>query len=103
MQTRPKHDTSENNKSSSTHEKETETRTVHSATTLPIQACRTLFITVQVIVTSSNDHTVKVRALIDQRSEVSLITERIVQQLNIICHNFSLVGIRAKASNKIHG
>jgi len=78
---------------------------VHSATTLSIQACRTLLATVQVIVTSSNGHIAKVRALIDQRSEVSLITEKIVQQLNTIRHHssISLVGIGAQASNKIRG
>jgi len=78
---------------------------VHSATTFSIQACCTLLAIAQIIVTSFNSHTAKVRALIDQGSEVSLITKRIVQQLNIIRHHssISLVGIGAQASNKIRG
>ncbi|XP_024889613.1 uncharacterized protein LOC112466006 [Temnothorax curvispinosus] len=64
-----------------------------------------LLATARVVVISSTGQSRKLRALIDQGSEVSIIRERVVQQLNLPrCHSHvSLTGIGAKKANKTKG
>lgn len=60
-----------------------------------------LLATAQVLVTSNGEHT-KARALIDQGSEISLVSERLVQMLHLprIYSSISLSGVGCQQSNK---
>ncbi|XP_018360741.1 PREDICTED: uncharacterized protein LOC108759682 [Trachymyrmex cornetzi] len=82
-----------------------EPRTAISAVTSIAPSHRVLLATARIRVTSSNGHTTIIRALIDQGSEISVISERIVQRLNMKRNrsSLSLIGIGAKASNRTKG
>jgi len=77
----------------------------HSATALSISNRQTLLATAQILVVDSKGTSMPARALIDQGSEVSLISERLVQLLKAERHRSSipLVGIGAELSNKTKG
>ncbi|XP_011859870.1 PREDICTED: uncharacterized protein LOC105557283 [Vollenhovia emeryi] len=77
---------------------------LHSTTALKVTSC-ILLATAQVLIQSQKGYIVKARALIDQGSEISLITERLVQRLHLTRQAFfiPLVGIGAKTSMKTKG
>lgn len=64
-----------------------------------------LLATAQVLAVSSSGETVKVRALIDQGSEISLVTERLVQMLHLprTSSSIPLTGIGTQQSNTTKG
>lgn len=78
---------------------------MHSVTFPETPLLRVLLATAQVRVMSPNANVTTVRALIDQGSEISLISERTVQRLKIARKNstVSLVGIGGKTANKTRG
>lgn len=83
-----------------------------SADTHVLVSCHTqptnsgvLLATAQVLATSPRGDIIKVRALIDQGSEISLVTERLVQMLHIprTSSTIPLTGIGAQRSNTTRG
>jgi len=64
-----------------------------------------LLATAQITIIAPNSNTTQIRALIDQGSEISLISERLAQRLRLIRTRSSipLVGIGAQQSNKTKG
>lgn len=93
--------TSEN--STLTTSKLTESQVLHSFITQGTSCI--LLATAQVLIISENEEITKARVLIDQGSEISLISEHLVQQLHLPRSQsfISLVGIGAKKSNKTKG
>ncbi|XP_071653735.1 uncharacterized protein [Temnothorax longispinosus] len=69
------------------------------------QLTSVLLATAQIIIEGPNGEFTKARALIDQGSEISLITEKIVQRLNLPRrHSFiPLIGIGAEKTRKTRG
>jgi len=95
--------TSEN--PSSVESKPAETHVLHSAINQnPICSC-ILLATAQVLVTAANGEETKTRALIDQGSEISLVSERIVQLLHLNRNrsSISLIGVGGKRANQTKG
>ncbi|XP_071639833.1 uncharacterized protein [Temnothorax longispinosus] len=70
-----------------------------------VPASCVLLATARVFIISDRNETRSVRALIDPGSEVSIITERVVQQLNLPRSNssISLAGIGGQGTNKTKG
>ncbi|XP_067210840.1 uncharacterized protein [Linepithema humile] len=64
-----------------------------------------LLATARIIVRSSNGNSTIARALIDQGSEISLVTERLAQRLKLprIKSSIPLVGVGGQSSNKTRG
>lgn len=91
--------------SPSTGSKLTETHVLHSTLESQVVTSSVFLATAIVIVASANGETMKARALIDQGSEVSLISQRIVQLLRLPRHHssISLIGIGASKSNQTRG
>lgn len=97
----------ESTKTTTTQEHATRTspaQVLYSATNLTHLPSYVLLATAQVIVISPTGDTLQVRALIDQGSEVTLITERIVQTLKLprTPSSIPLVGV-GHSSNKTRG
>ncbi|XP_067209400.1 uncharacterized protein [Linepithema humile] len=92
-------------KSSDSTERTTEARVLHSNICHGSLQAQTLLATAQIRIISLDGHTTKARVLLDQGSEVSLVTERLVQRLKISRQRSSvpLVGIGAQSSNKTKG
>lgn len=78
---------------------------MHSLAERKTEISAVLLATARVKVVSHIRETVEARALIDQGSEISLISERLVQLLRLSRSQFSLslVGIGAQKSNKTRG
>ncbi|XP_067209115.1 uncharacterized protein [Linepithema humile] len=95
--------TSEN--SPATEVRSKDTHVLHSSIDQnSISAC-VLLATAQIVIVSDNGETAKARALIDQGSEISLISERLVQLLHLP-RNYSsilLIGVGGKRANKTKG
>ncbi|XP_018313282.1 uncharacterized protein [Mycetomoellerius zeteki] len=85
--------------------KSKEAQVMHSSTITTSSPTRVLLATAKVRVTSPNGYVTTVRALIDQGSEISLISERTVQRMRMprTRSTVSLVGIGARSSNKTRG
>ncbi|XP_011883580.1 PREDICTED: uncharacterized protein LOC105570749, partial [Vollenhovia emeryi] len=82
-----------------------EAKVLHSSVKNPLMVSQVLLATAQVVLISENGRITKVRALIDQGSEISIITERVVQRLQLprSPSSLSLIGISAQKSNKTRG
>ncbi|XP_011883953.1 PREDICTED: uncharacterized protein LOC105571092 [Vollenhovia emeryi] len=82
-----------------------EAKVLHSSVKNPLIVSQVLLATAQVVLISENGRITKVRALIDQGSEISIITERVVQRLQLprSPSSLSLIGIGAQKSNKTRG
>jgi len=101
----PSSATSTSENPSSVESKPAETHVLHSAINQnPICSC-VLLATAQVLVTTANGEKTKTRALIDQGSEISLVSERIVQllHLNRSRSSISLIGVGGKRANQTKG
>ncbi|XP_029169628.1 uncharacterized protein LOC114939494 [Nylanderia fulva] len=103
-QNNPQSSNSESNKSTTkestvTSSKSTDAQVLHS-TSAQTTSSLVLLATAQVIIISETGEQSRVRALIDQGSEISLISERIVQQLRLprTKSSLSLIGIGARKS-----
>ncbi|XP_024889750.1 uncharacterized protein LOC112466093, partial [Temnothorax curvispinosus] len=92
------------NESSSSNPQNSESKVLHSSNNKSVGSS-ILLATAQVVIVSSTGQTMKARALIDQGSEVSIITERVTQILKLTrSHSFtSLTGIGAQKSQKTKG
>ncbi|TGZ51666.1 Gag-pol polyprotein [Temnothorax longispinosus] len=77
-------------------------KVLHSIVDSNVPASCVLLATARVFIIFDRNETRSVRALIDPRSEVSIITERVVQQLNLPRRNssISLAGIGGQGTNK---
>jgi len=84
--------------------KSTETHVLHSSIEKRPSCSYALLATAQILVIADNGKTTKVRALIDQDSEISIVSERLVQLLHLTrSHSsISLIGVGKKA-NKTKG
>ncbi|XP_018377661.1 PREDICTED: uncharacterized protein LOC108770524 [Trachymyrmex cornetzi] len=82
-----------------------ERKVMHSILLPSIKVQRVLLATAQVQVTAPNGNMTEVRALIDQGSEISLISERTVQRLKMTRKHssVSLIGIGGKTPNSPRG
>ncbi|XP_029671494.1 uncharacterized protein LOC115240470 [Formica exsecta] len=90
--------------STATAPKTTDTHVLHSISSQKISSC-VFLATAQVTVVAQNGEISRVRALIDQGSEISLISERLVQRLKLPRRKSSLplVGIGAQKSSQTRG
>ncbi|XP_067205334.1 uncharacterized protein [Linepithema humile] len=81
-----------------------ETHVLHSIKNNSINSCA-LLATAQIVVIANNGENIKARALIDQGSEISLISERLVQLLYLprSSSSISLIGVGRKKANKTNG
>lgn len=95
--------TAENSKS--TGSKQTENHVLHSSINQRSISSTVLLATAQILVVGPNNDIVKARALIDQGSEVSLISEHLVQLLHLprSHSSISLIGIGGKKANATKG
>ncbi|XP_036140471.1 uncharacterized protein LOC118644862 [Monomorium pharaonis] len=77
-------------------------KTLHSSIEKPFNVPNVLLATAYVKIVAPNGESLKARALIDQGSEISLITERIAQRLKLrrSNSNIPLIGIGAQRSTK---
>lgn len=66
-----------------TNSKPTETHVLHSSTGQQVSFSSVLLATAQVIVVTHIGESINARALIDQGSEISLISERLVKVLRL--------------------
>ncbi|XP_012235058.1 uncharacterized protein [Linepithema humile] len=85
--------------------KQPEAQVLHSSTGHKSILSQTLLATAQVLIFSPYGNFAKSRVLIDQGSEISLITERLVQRLRLprIRSFVPLIGIGEQTSNKTKG
>lgn len=91
--------------SKSTHSASTDTHVLQASCHIQPSNSGVLLATAQVLAISSRGDIIKARALIDQGSEISLVTERLVQMLHIT-RTFSaipLTAIGAQRSNTTKG
>ncbi|XP_011264271.2 uncharacterized protein LOC105256226 [Camponotus floridanus] len=88
-----------------TNPKSTEAHVLHAAKQSKPSMSSIFLATAQVDVIAPNNETLRARALIDQGSEISLISERIAQVLRLprTRSSIPLVGIGGKKSNKTRG
>jgi len=94
---------SKSEKTSSIEPKSTETHVLHSSIEQRPSCSYALLATAQILVIVHNGEITKARALIDQGSEISLVSERLVQLLHLTrSHSsISLIGVGGKKGNKI--
>lgn len=84
----------------------TSAQTLHAATTSGYTSSCILLATAQVVINNcKSGRSLKVRALIDQGSEVTLLSERVVQTLRLprTTSTIPLVGVGGHSPNKTHG
>lgn len=91
--------------SSATQSKSTEAHVLHAAGQLKTVISAIFLATAQVEIIAPNKESIRARVLIDQGSEISLISERLAQVLQLPRKRSSipLVGIGGKKSNKTRG
>ncbi|XP_011861541.1 PREDICTED: uncharacterized protein LOC105558453 [Vollenhovia emeryi] len=101
--TSPSNSTEKSTNAEDTASKPQDAQVNHSAVTH--KTFSILLATAQVKVISAHGETAKVRALIDQGSEISLVSERLVQRLKLPRNHstLSLVGIGAQKANQTKG
>ncbi|XP_036140647.1 uncharacterized protein LOC118644911 [Monomorium pharaonis] len=82
-----------------------DTHVLHSAIEQNSVSSCILLATARVVIVSSKGETATARALIDQGSEISLVSEHLVQQLRLprTSSSISLIGVGAKKSSKTKG
>lgn len=96
--------TSTSKNSAATESSYKETNVLHSTIEKPIKSC-ILLATAQILVISDKGEVTTAKALIDQGSEISLISERLVQSLYLTRNysSVSLIGIGGTKANKTKG